>query len=530
VPTAPVKAAEVLPTYAQVQGPKPDFPSIGPLYVDGFSLYPRLPVQHVWTKDPPGKGSTVNVFVSSSRPFTPTPLDQNVAWQTVNKRLNATVQLNIAAQADYTVKLATIMAGNPTDLPDIVSFQYGLSGTASLPTFLQQSMADLTPYLSGDMAGNYPFLAAIPTWAWQNIGAAYEGHLYMVPSIDARGRLQSIFFTDGEIWDNEIGVNYIPQDAQDFKRVLLQLNKPADGRWATGSFQGVAYNFAPYFTQMFGTPNGWQLDSSGKLLKDWETPQYKEAVGYVRDLVAAGVYHPDSLSIAGNSASWDVYNAGKWVVQPGNFGGTLSTELLVWQRMQPPRQLRIIPTFQAHAGDKPTYHIYTGVFAGNALKRAPQERIRELLGILDWLASPFGSDEDLLMNQGVADVDYTVDGNGQPVPTKNQLNDVVAVNWKNIVGHPAVAYAQNLPDYAKTVVDQEHSLIPQGVADPTWGAFAATATSKGVALTNTFTDGLTDVLAGRRPLGDFDQLVKDWQTGGGEQIRQEYQRAISQSA
>ncbi|MBV8087687.1 MAG: hypothetical protein JO247_23005, partial [Chloroflexi bacterium] len=78
--------------------------------------------------------------------------------------------------------------------------------------------------------------------------------------------------------------------------------------------------------------------------------------------------------------------------------------------------------------------------------------------------------------------------------------------------------------------DIEHAIIPNGVDDPTWGYVAPTNTSKGVALTKNFIDGLTEVINGRRPLADFDQLVKDWQTNGGNQIRAEYQQAIAAAA
>ena len=40
-------------------------------------------------------------------------------------------------------------------------------------------------------------------------------------------------------------------------------------------------------------------------------------------------------------------------------------------------------------------------------------------------------------------------------------------------------------------------------------------------------DGITDIVAGRRPLGDFDQLVKDWRNNGGDQIRHEYEQALA---
>jgi putative aldouronate transport system substrate-binding protein len=40
-------------------------------------------------------------------------------------------------------------------------------------------------------------------------------------------------------------------------------------------------------------------------------------------------------------------------------------------------------------------------------------------------------------------------------------------------------------------------------------------------------EGVTDIIAGRRPIGDYDQLVKDWQSTGGEQVRRELGDAIA---
>jgi putative aldouronate transport system substrate-binding protein len=65
------------------------------------------------------------------------------------------------------------------------------------------------------------------------------------------------------------------------------------------------------------------------------------------------------------------------------------------------------------------------------------------------------------------------------------------------------------------------------VADPTLGFTSATLDSKGAPLAQALTDGITDVLAGRRPLADFDQVVKDWQNNGGNAIRTELQQAMA---
>jgi putative aldouronate transport system substrate-binding protein len=183
--------------------------------------------------------------------------------------------------------------------------------------------------------------------------------------------------------------------------------------------------------------------------------------------------------------------------------------------------------FPAHDGAKAVVYLGPGVSITTGLKKAPEARIKELLRVLDWLAAPFGSQEDLLLTFGAADVDWTPDAEGHPTPTEKSNADAAAINWKNIVSHPSVAYAMGLPDFAHATVEAEQKLFPLAVDDPTLGLVAPTETARGITLNNTFSDGITDIIAGRRPFSDYDQLVKDWQSSGGNTIRGEYQRAIS---
>jgi putative aldouronate transport system substrate-binding protein len=94
------------------------------------------------------------------------------------------------------------------------------------------------------------------------------------------------------------------------------------------------------------------------------------------------------------------------------------------------------------------------------------------------------------------------------------------------VQHPQVIYVPDIPGWAKAASDAEQMLIPAGVSDPTLGYYAPTSSSKGIPINQAFTDGITDIIAGRRPFSEYDGLVKDWQSNGGDQTRKEYQDAI----
>src|SRR6202022_1811904 len=98
---------------------------------------------------------------------------------------------------------------------------------------------------------------------------------------------------NSDIWDAAIGADVNPKNADDFKRILLQLNRPQSNRWAIGNTGGAAgvpeflFGLQTY-AAAFGAPNVWKLDASGKLIRDREPEEYKAGVVSLRYLRAAG--------------------------------------------------------------------------------------------------------------------------------------------------------------------------------------------------------------------------------------------------
>jgi putative aldouronate transport system substrate-binding protein len=523
---AAAKPASALPTFvANTTGPKPDFPAAGPQYQDGFMNYPTNPAKAL-PATPPGAGGKVLCYTNNSAPAPPTPIDQNQAWQETNKELNADVQFTIIAQSDYITKLATVMAGN--DLPDIMLIPganpSGAAQVQNLTQFLQAKAADLTPYLGGDAARDYPNLAAIPTYSWLNSGCARGGKLYMLPI--ERYYPGSMLLKNSAVYDGTVGKDYVPKNSDDFKRVLQQLNRPNDNQWAIGAYQNQMY-YIYFFAAMFGAPNNWSLDANGKLTRDIETPQYKEAVGYVRDLVASGLYHPDALTIADSTRARDAFIGSKFVLDVETFGNAWQDAWTRGPKLTPSVTPQAVLPFPAHDGAKAQHFLGKGYFGTTAFNNGSPDRIKELLRISNWLAAPFGSAEDLLLTVGVKDVDYTLGSDGSITVLPASNTDANSVPWKYIVQRPQVAFWPGIPDYAKAATDFEKAAIGVGVTDPTLGYASMTLDTRGVPLFQSLTDGITDVLAGRRPLTDFDQLVKDWQNNGGNAIRTELEQSIA---
>jgi len=103
------------------------------------------------------------------------------------------------------------------------------------------------------------------------------------------------------------------------------------------------------------------------------------------------------------------------------------------------------------------------------LKKASPDRIKELLRIVDFLASPFGSEEDLLLSYGIDGPDYTRDANGDPKLSPGGNQNAGYVPWRYISQHPYVTYQADLPGCTKRSFDVEQMLVANGVPNVTNG-------------------------------------------------------------
>ncbi|MDE3077361.1 MAG: hypothetical protein KGJ86_18240, partial [Chloroflexota bacterium] len=212
-----------------------------------------------------------------------------------------------------------------------------------------------------------------------------------------------------------------------------------------------------------------------------------------------------------------------WAIWLDGFAGAWSDPWRRGRQQQPPFDVHMIPPFAAHAGGKVGFNLNPGNLGALMLKKASPDRLKEELAVINWLCAPFGSKEMMLLEYGVEGPDYKMDAKGNPVLSDKSNPDANYVPWKFTAQHHSVLYLPDIPDFAKTLSDAEKVLIPIGVSNPTWGLIPGpTLDTKGAVLTQTTNSGIQDVLVGRRPLSDYDQIVNEWRKNGGDQIRKEF--------
>jgi hypothetical protein len=193
-----------------------------------------------------------------------------------------------------------------------------------------------------------------------------------------------------------------------------------------------------------------------------DAAEYKATVGCLRDLMTTGVFPPDSATIA---QSRPLHAAGKFVVAVDGYGNAWAD---LWRRGLDynNHMSRMLKPFPASAGGPLQAMMGGGYISMNALKKAPPERIKELLRIMNYLAAPFASQEDLLLSYGIKDQDYTIDDRGNPFPTTDGLARSQFVPWQYIARRPHVDYQADLPGFVKTSFEAQRFLMPAAVYDP----------------------------------------------------------------
>jgi putative aldouronate transport system substrate-binding protein len=505
--------AAVLPAYVPFSGPKPDLPGNEAGVQPGYYTYPAQRVRAV--KQTPGRGGEVSALAIIYNPLPP-PVDQNTAWQTLNSQLGLSLKLVIASRADYQAKIATTIAGD--DLPDLMMIPFSPLTPPRLPDFLHAKCTDLGSHLAGDAVKAYPNLANIPTTSWKN--AVVDGTLFGVaiprPVMDYNLVVQQNLLDDAGIGQ--------PKSADDFLRLAKELTRPNAGRWAMTAGTGTGSFGLRFFQQLFRVPNRWRLESGGKLVRDLETDEHKATVAYVKQLYDAGVFYPGTATMTTQQGKL-LFNGSKVAAVADGFAGYVGYYDQLAQT-NPAAKVRVMSTF-GHDGGKGSYFLGTGAFAYVVMRKSSPDRVREILRVMDYLAAPFGTEEYLLLNFGVKDVDYTLDAQGNPVKTARGASELYAP-WQYVAAAPVVLYDSYSwgKGFAQAAHAAEEALVPLGVQDPTLGYFSTTDSQKRAVLDQMVSDRLNDLITGRQPMGAYDQIVSDWRSQGGDQIRKEFQHAI----
>ena len=183
-------------------------------------------------------------------------------------------------------------------------------------------------------------------------------------------------------------------------------------------------------------------------------------MAYVRDLVVAGLYHPDALTIADSTRARDALIGSKFVLDVETFGNAWQDAWTRGPKLNPPVTPAGGPAvpgprrWQAAALLRARLLRQHRLQEGSAGSRQGAAAHRQLAGgAVRQRRGPAADDR----RQGHRLHASSSDGSITVLPASN--TDANSVPWKYIVQRPQVAYWPGIPDYAKAATDFEKVAI-----------------------------------------------------------------------
>lgn len=493
-----------LPTYKEFTGIRPDLPGDTSGLQPGFLATPTDAVAS--TKRAP---LTSDVTVLSETFTTPPPgMGSNPFWQRLNAELGGKLQVTIGTDPGYPEKFATILARD--DLPDMMWLPPN-QGIPNVGPMLEAKFADLTAHLSGDAVLDYPNLAALKPDSWRT--AVVNGKIWGAPIPSTP--FGQVMIGHPDLWGKVGGFSF--DSADDFLAKAKEMTNPKSKVYA---LEPAYINMMHMFGEWFGAPTGWRVNQDRTLTNIYEADEYFVALEFGAKVFAAGCFYPDA----------NLPDARPKVAQGSiaayvSVGPTGVNELRQFDKSL--QGVGLVP-FGWDGTSEPNYDTGYGTVGFTPFKKADESRIKELLSLINWRSAPFGTKEYLQKNYGTEGKDFTFDSQGNANLTKSGTTDAPGrVSALQIMSSSeSVIYSTQYSDDTKRIYALEKELLKHAHRNPTAGTYSDTNSKKGAKLSQQITDAVTEVVTGRRKPDTFKDAVKRWRDGGGDKIREQYQKVL----
>jgi len=505
------QTAEVLPKLIPKRFVAPDIPGEGPI-PDGYFKFPAE-LRRAITRKPGSSGRPIKSMTAQWGPAAP-GLGRNSFLDAVNAELGVPVDPSVQDGNTYAAKLSAILGAR--DVPELLSVPSWEVG--KIPRFSQAVKAlfeDLTDYLRGDGVSGYSILATLPTDAWQH--AVWGGRLAAVPC-PSDGPLPLALFYRKDLSDSA-GVS-TPKSIDELYRFGKKMTNAGNGVWAFGDI----FHMVQMFFKCPGVQTGWRKKPGGGLEHKYETKEYRLALEATARFYREGFVHPDVIATKGADAK-TLFSAGRIIA--------LSDGLGAWRGMQseqakitPGFDMQPMPIFSALGGDPMAWVVEQPIFYTFIKKGLGKARVEELLRVLDWCSCPFGTSEFELREYGVEGKHFTRAPDHSPLLTELGRKEIGG-QYGGLGGRvPVVVGTADTPNYVKDFLAYTRKTYAYREPDPFVGLKLEYPANYSKIIVTT-EDKIDDIVRGRRPLSDIDQIIKEWRATGGDEGRAFFEKALA---
>lgn len=478
---------------------------------------------------PPGDGSEVTSFqVLWGAP--PEPESKNEYWQQVNKRLNIKFNPTLAASDSYEDKLSTVVASG--DIPDLVFVQDTTAIGAQ--AIADGVVADLSKVLEGDNILKWPNLANVDTATWQ--ASRKNGHIFGIPN-------ETPFLSNFPVIRQDLmekaGYDTVPKDGDGFKAMLTDMAKlKSVGGIRFWPVAGLTGEVQSMFQWIFRAGTTWQLQN-GKLVNIIETDAFEQWLQYMRDLWAAGVFHPDALALANEQQqNQGLFTTGQAALHvdavQGFFFSDILANLTTGSTAVPGANPKFLvpPAFDGGKLVVPRDPGYWSMVSISSKAAKDPKRLDMLLGVIDYWRAPYGSKEALFINSGLENVNWKFGPDHAVTPLNNSKAnaDFAAIQYLGCFNSPTTEIDPSGRPFVEDYQTKVATLTAATVPDPTNGLYSATNTSASARLNQIAQNFQNGIISGHMPMSALTQYRQQWRQAGGDKIRSEFEKAMHTSS
>ncbi len=511
--TAPAATGLELPTYQPYADAPFDFE---PTPEGGIGGVFEFPEQDTWIStgvENVAEGEKIEVFGPAPGGGTPPPPERNSFLQEIWRRMGGELRvIYVPSSGDLQDKFATLIAGNA--LPDLCR----IMPIPQLAGMLESQFTDLTEHLAGDAILDYPNLANLPQRAWQS--AVVNGRIYGLPKF-AGAVGESLMMRTDHVGIDEVDLS----DGEDFLALCREVSNPSQNRWAITQ----PHRYIPMLEECMGGVNGWKRQDDGTFIHSYQTEQYVEALEVLRGMWADELIHPDAYGQSGSG-----------FVQIPKGSVTLHwNDFAQWRALLRNNQ-RVDPNFNVigvlppawHGGERQGHFTVRGDVSSVVVMGIPKtdpDRVKLLLRIANWLASPFGTEENVLLSYGIPGEHFSMGADGAIEQTdlaEQELNVGIA----SVRSTPALLWAPGVkPDDVRSMYDYQNTMLDGAVDDDSLGLFSETQNGKAASLKSRMDDAAVSIITNRAAVSTWADMVDDWLAGGGQEMADEYRDAWEQA-
>lgn len=507
--TSQQAAKSVLPTYKASTAVTADIPSVsgagGAASDPAFLTFPANPAASV--TGTVGSGGSYKAITPL---WGAAPPAGNSYYSAVNGAIGATVDESPSDGNNYGTMLATLFASG--DVPDWLDVpSWNVAAIQDFAEGVQKYFKDLTPYLAGDKALDYPNLAAIPSGGWE--AGIWNGKLYGIPLWTSAASFGGCLFYRQDIF-KQYGIDASSITSADALKALgPELTNKAKGQYA---FEDLA----AYYYQVFEIPTvasavGWKYDSSGKLVSGYETQEFIEMLNFASTIAKSGWVHPNAL--AGDSSdAKSRFWAGKTVITGDGTGAWNKADALSGTAANASYNRQAFNVF-SHSGGTPTMPLAAGAGMFSYLnKNLSDSKVKEILRIANYFAAPFGSAEYLTVRYGKANVDYAMTSSGPVLSAEG--NKVVTDTFDQLANCQAVTFNPGYDQLTKDYAAWQANAVKHAYK-PLFTGMNFSAPSDAAKGTTSLESVITDVRLGRKTISDYQNALSTWQNVSGNELR-----------